>query len=186
MVFEFKTHSDLKGLHALFSGSKPSWINYDDEKCYQAWVNSKKAKEGTRLHALAEELIRLNIKLPKTRETLNQYVNDCIGFHMQPEQTLKFSDNFFGTADAICYRNDTLRIFDLKTGVGRVNPNQLCVYAALFFLEYKKDPYKTKMELRIYQNNDVAVYEPDPKFIEDIMEKIRHFDSLIEDWNEVN
>lgn len=74
-------------------------------------------------------------KLPRLNKTLNAYVNDAIGYKMIPEQILFYSDNCFGTADAIVFRNGLLRIHDLKTGVIPAHMEQLEVYAALFCLE---------------------------------------------------
>jgi hypothetical protein len=54
------------------------------------------------------------------------------------------------------------------------------IYAALFCLEYDEDPYKIKMELRIYQTDEVLIHEPDPDGILDIMTKIVEFDKLID------
>ena len=69
---------------------------------------------------------------------------------MTPEQILFYSDNCFGTADAIAFRGDLLRIHDLKTGAIPAHMEQLEVYAALFCLEYKIKPADIRMELRLY------------------------------------
>ena len=66
--------------------------------------NIKLPKKGTELHFFASECIRLGIKLPKTKATLNMYVNDGIGYHMQEEQMLFYSENCFGTTDTISFR----------------------------------------------------------------------------------
>ena len=107
--------------------------------------------------------------------TVQSYINDCIGFYMTPEQKLVHDPTyFFGTADCISFRNDELRIHDLKTGRVLAHMDQLLVYAAFFCLEYKVDPKKLKLiELRIYQNNEVAVDQPDPEEIMEIMNKIK-------------
>lgn len=107
--------------------------------------------------------------------TVQSYINDCIGFYMTPEQKLVHDPTyFFGTADCISFRNDELRIHDLKTGRVRAHMDQLLVYAAFFCLEYKIDPKKLKLiELRIYQNNEVAVDQPEPEEIMEIMNKIK-------------
>ncbi len=60
------------------------------------------------------------------------YINDCIRFGMYPEVVLYYSDNCFGTADAIAFRYNKLRISDLKTGVSPTSIHQLEIYAALF------------------------------------------------------
>ena len=56
---------------------------------------------------------------------------------------------------------------------------QLEVYAALFCLEYHKKPVDLKMELRIYQNDEIAIFNPDVYDILPIMDKIKAFDKLI-------
>lgn len=169
---DFIKHTNLMGSHAFLTPSKYSWINYDDDKLDRAFIASMAAKRGTELHALAHELIRLGVKLPRTQQTLSLYVNDAIGFRMHPEQILYYSDECFGTADSICFRGKTLRIHDLKTGIIPVHENQLKVYAALFCLEYKYKPFDITMDLRIYQSDEVRVYEGDPDEIAHIMDKI--------------
>jgi Protein of unknown function (DUF2800). len=145
------------------------------------------AQRGTKLHAIAAELIENRIKLPPTTATLNRYVNDAIGFRMKTEQPLCFSDICFGTADAIAYdeENRFLRIHDLKTGSEKVtdkhgNIPQLEIYAALFFLEYDLDINDTEIELRIYQNDDVIITNPDIDRIAPIIDKIISFSKIIE------
>ena len=142
---------------------------------------------GTRLHAWAKETIDLGIKQPKSKKTLYSYVNDAIGFKMDTEVVLYYSDRFFGTADAICFRNNVLRIHDLKTGKTPVHMEQLMIYAALFCLEYKVKPTNIEMELRIYQNDEVLVHNPCGDEIIPIMEKIINFDKLLAqaDYEEV-
>src|SRR5258708_18289221 len=109
----FSAHSDLVGKHAFLSASKYHWINYDSEELEEVFRNSQMARRGMELHALAHELIRLGIKLPGTRKTLNMYVNDAIGYRMTPEQILYYSDNAYGTTDAIAFKKNFLRIHDL-------------------------------------------------------------------------
>ena len=71
----FNQHSDLIGKHAFLSASKYHWINYDEEKIVEAYDKAMTAARGTRLHALAHDLISLGVKLPNTQQTLNMYVN---------------------------------------------------------------------------------------------------------------
>ena len=122
-----------------------------------------------------------------------KYVNDAIGFKMDPEVPLYYSDNFFGTTDAINFRNHPdkesefkyfLRIHDLKTGKIPAKLRQLEVYAAFFFLEYKIKPEETEMELRIYQNNEVFIDTPNGSEIAPIMDKIIYFDKIINEMKE--
>lgn len=176
----FNTHSSLKGTHAFLSASNYHWINYDEDKLARVFLASMAAKRGTELHAFAHEAIRLGVKLPTSRKTLNMYVNDAIGYRMTPEQILYYSGNCYGTADTIAFRRNLLRIHDLKTGVNDASVHQLEVYAALFCLEYKMLPTQIQTELRIYQNDEVRVYEADPDVITHIMDKIRVFDRMID------
>ena len=151
----FINHSNLEGLHAVFSPSQCSWLRYDDEKAIEVYSNKKAAELGTRLHEWAKTTIDLKLKQPRSKKTIYMYVNDAIGFKMDTEVVLYYSDRFFGTADAICFRDNILRIHDLKTGKTAVHIEQLEIYAALFCLEYKVKPSDIGIELRIYQNNEV-------------------------------
>ena len=177
----FNSHSALEGKHAFLSPSQYHWVNYTEEKLFNRYNNYLMAERGTRLHELAKECILLGVKLPKNQNTLNMYVNDAIGYGLTPEQPLYFSENCFGTADAIGFSKNTLRIHDLKTGVTPASMTQLEVYAALFCLEYDVNPKDINMELRIYQSNEVLVHAPEIDDIFPIMDKIIYFDRFIED-----
>lgn len=175
----FNEHSELVGQHAFLSPSKYHWINYDDEKLDRVFTARMASARGSALHDFALRAIHLGVKLPKSNKTLHLYVNDAIGYRMKPEQVLYFSPNAFGTADAISFRKNKLRIHDLKTGVLTCSMHQLEVYAALFCLEYRYKPVDINIELRIYQNNEVNIYEPEPGDILKIMDKIVAFDKRI-------
>lgn len=56
---------------------------------------------------------------------------------------------------------------------------QLEVYAALFCLEYKVKPADIRMELRLYQSDDILVANPTVEDIAPIMDKIITFDKII-------
>ena len=176
----FIKHSKLEGLHAPFSASQPSWLNYDEEKAIAAFRNAKAKEMGTRLHAWAKETIDLRIKQPKSKKTLYSYVNDAIGFRMDTEVVLYYSDYFFGTADAISFRDNVLRIHDLKTGKGPVHIEQLMIYAALFCLEYKVKPGDIDIELRIYQNDEIRYHKPDATEILPFMDHIVRLNKILE------
>lgn len=176
----FNTHSELEGLHAFLGPSKYSWLNYDMDTLTERYSNHLAKQRGTELHAFAAEAIRLGIKLVSNSTTLSMYVNDAIGYRMTPEQPLFYSINCFGTADAISFKRNLLRIHDLKTGVHPASMSQLEIYAALFCLEYEIDPNDIRMELRIYQNDEVVVHEPKADDILYIMDKIRIFDERID------
>ena len=182
----FIKHSNLEGLHAPFSASQSSWLRYDEDKLLAVYKNKKAAEMGTKLHAWAKETIDLGIKQPRSNKTLYAYVNDAIGFKMSTEVVLYYSDYFFGTADAISFRNGILRIHDLKTGsVGKIEDHmeQLKVYAAFFCLEYKIKPGDIEIELRVYKNDEVMVYNPTAEDILPIMDTIVRFNKVLEKNN---
>lgn len=178
---QFNDHSRLNLGHAFLSPSQSSWLNYDDEKIEQRYVTARAAQRGTELHAFAQEAIRLGIKMANTKSELNMFVNDAIGFRMESEQTLFYSENCYGTADAIAFneKRHLLRVHDLKTGVHPANMTQLLVYAALFCLEYGYKPFELNYELRIYQNGEVFKDEPTGEDVAHIMSKIVHADKQL-------
>lgn len=176
----FAKHLNLEGLHAPFSPSQSSWLRYDDDKALEVYSNRKASEMGTILHSWAKQTIDLGIKQPRSPKTLYAYVNDAIGFKMSTEVVLFYSERFFGTADAISFRNNTLRIHDLKTGKHPASIEQLRIYAALFCLEYRVKPGDINIELRIYQNDQVLCDNPTVEDIAPIMDKIVHLDKLLE------
>ena len=177
---KFVRHSNLEGLHAPFSPSQSSWLRYDDDKAIEVYSTKKASEMGTLLHKWAKDTIDLGIKQPKSKKTIYSYVNDAIGFRMNTEVVLYYSDRFFGTADAISFRNGTLRIHDLKTGKIPAHIEQLEIYAALFCLEYKVKPGEINIELRIYQNDEILYHNPTAEDILPIMDQIVHLDKLLE------
>lgn len=181
---KFNSHKLLEGSHALLSASKHTWINYDEERLEDMFDKWQAAQRGTEMHELGAKLIKLGVKLPKTAKTLNMYVNDGIGYRMTPEVCLCYSPNAFGTADAISFRDNLLRIHDLKNGVAPVSMNQLEIYEALFCLEYSHSPLDIDSELRIYQSNEIFVLNPEPEKILYIMDKIIVFDKRINEIKE--
>lgn len=179
----FTKHLNLEGLHAPFSPSQSSWLRYDDDKAVEVYLNKKASEMGTRLHQWAKDTIDLGIRQPRSKKTIYAYVNDAIGFKMDTEVVLFYSERFFGTADAISFRNGILRIHDLKTGTkGKIEDHmeQLEIYAALFCLEYKVKPGEINMELRVYKNDEVLVHNPTAEDILPIMDKIVHLNKLLE------
>lgn len=180
----FNKHYNLEGKHAFLGASKYHWVNYDEDRLISSYRNFLAVQRGTELHDLAKRCINLGVKLPKSKKTLNMYVNDAIGFQMTPEQPLFYSENCFGTADTIAYKNGILRIHDLKTGETPAHIEQLMVYAALFCLEYGVDPFEIEIELRIYQSDEMYVENPAPKDIRLIMDKIIFFDKRLSELQE--
>lgn len=199
----FNQHSDLEGQHAFLGASKNSWLNYDQEKLATAYKRQYANQIGTILHDLAHRCIKNRVKLSKSDrhlvlltllengipqglidandilETLAPFVNDALGFRMETEQVLYYSENAFGTADAISFKNNFLRIHDYKSGILPVHMEQLYIYAALFCLEYVVKPENIKIELRIYQSGEVLCEEPDPETIRAIMNKIVDSDRFL-------
>ncbi len=199
----FNQHSDLEGRHAFLSPSKYSWLNYDQDKLEEAYKRQYATQIGTLLHDLAHRCIVNKIRLNKSDRhlvllnllengipqglintndilsTLVPFVNDALGFQMDSEVVLYYSDNAFGTTDAIAFKNNILRIHDYKSGITPVHMDQLYVYAALFCLEYIVKPESIKIELRIYQSGEVIYDEPDPEVIRAIMNKIVDSDRFL-------
>ena len=99
---------------------------------------------------------------------------------MNPEQVLYYSDNCFGTADAISFKDNVLRVHDLKTGAVPAHMEQLLVYDALFCLEYKVKPTDIFIEDRIYQNDDIIIATPSAEDVQSVMNKIVEFDRIID------
>jgi hypothetical protein len=176
----FNNHSDLKDAHAFLSPSNYHWLNYTPEKLESVYRNQQAKEEGTILHAFASVAITKRIKLSNAKKALNMFVNDSIGYKMTSEQVLYYSHNSFGTADAISFKNNLLRIFDLKTGITKPSFKQLDIYAALFCLEYGVDPTTIRVEERLYQGNGFEVNIPEPLYIQDVMNKVIESDIIIE------
>lgn len=183
MRLKFNNHKNLSGMHAPFTASQSTWLRYDDDKVLEVYANRKAAEMGTRLHEWAAETIKLGLKQPRTKKTICAYVNDAIGFNMDTEIVLVYSERFFGTADAISFDGKLLRIHDLKTGkLGKIESHreQVEVYAALFCLEYRVKPGEIEFELRVYKNDDVDIWQPTAEDILPIMDKIVHLNKLLE------
>ena len=200
------TYDVPKDSHALLSGSRYSWLNYDEEKLFNYLTSSYATTIGTLIHELAAKLIKHQIKVCKNDarkmiilhlvdngvpravidverylENFVAYVNDAIGFGMRPEQVLKYSENAYGTADAILFneKKQFLRIHDYKSGVTQPNLHQLEIYAAFFCLEYHIQPKDISMELRIYWNNEIITGLPTAADIVPIMDQTIAFDKFI-------
>ena len=202
MSFHFFDHSkDVgEGAHAILSPSQYAWTNYNSQESLYRLVSAKYAQEiGTLLHKLAETAIKYKVRVPKIAarpmillwllangiprgiidtdkyvSNFVAYVNDAIGFDMEPEVILKYSDNAFGTADAIRFNEKKmqLRIHDYKSGVLKPCLRQLEVYAAYFCMEYNIKPRDlSDIELRIYWQDQVIVGKPTAADIVPIIEK---------------
>jgi len=184
MVFNFNYHNELRGRHALLSPSSSSWLRYDREKLLQFKINSEAKKRGTRLHEWACESIKLG-RIQPDKDALGLYINDAIANGLKPEQPLQYSDSIFGTADAIGFDGNTLRISDYKSGTVNVYEEkkkdfeQLLIYAALFCLEYAIDPNRIRTILKIYQIDKVIKYVPLPEEIAEITDIIMNHEETL-------
>jgi hypothetical protein len=183
-----KRNFSIIGKHAFLSPSTYHWLEYDDEKLRRVYFQRQQAALGDKTHTLAQQLIELGIRLPDNKTTLSMYVNDAIGFRMEAEVPLVYSDECFGTADACGYRVErgipTLRISDLKTGINPADMRQLKIYAAIFFydFEFHKDVdsiFGTRIILRIYQNDAIVEEEADPAEILQVMERIKYLSEAV-------
>ncbi len=209
MSFKFFDHSkDVPaGSHAILSPSKSHWTNYDSQdKLYDLVYASYAQEIGTLLHKLAEVAIKYKVRIPKIAarpmillwllangiprgiidvdkyvSNFVSYVNDAIGFDMEPEVVLKVSDNAYGTADAIRFNEKKmqLRIHDYKSGVTKPCLRQLEIYAAYFCMEYNIKPKDIQIELRIYWQDDVIVGLPTPADIVPLIERTIESDKFI-------
>lgn len=175
----FNTNSRIIGQHATLSPSTYTWLEYDEDKLRRVYYQRQQAKRGDQLHELAKDLISLGVKLPDNNTTLSMYVNDAIGFRMKPEVRLYYSDECFGQTDACGFNNNTLRIFDLKTGISPASMKQLKIYAGIFCLEYNFSPLEIRIILRIYQNDAIEELEADPTDIMWVMDRIKTQSALI-------
>jgi len=196
-------HSKLIGTHAFLSPSQPTWLKKEPDELIEGKKNSYSQQIGTLLHEYAADCIKFREKLKKTDmhgvkfdlmrkgipeyvidinriyPTFMNYVNDAIGYGLDPEVVLYYSDECYGTADAINVDNKILRIHDLKTGVKPAKMEQLMVYAGLFYLEYSMKPEKVRAELRIYQMDEVLVFEPEAEEVREVMDKIEEQDRVL-------
>ena len=174
----FNKHLDLQGEHAFLSPSQYHWIHYTRDRLLERWTAAQASAYGVAQHEYAHREIQAN-RLSDLVGTVGLYINDAIKYRMTCEQVLYYSENCFGTADTISFRYNTLRIHDLKTGVYPGSVHQLEIYSGLFCLEYNKDPNDIRIELRLYQDNEVSVFEADPEDIIFIMGRIQEFDRVI-------
>lgn len=181
----WKKNSRDHNEHAFLSPSNYHWMNYSVEKLKEVYRIARLAKvRGTKLHALAAELIDCGVELPKKKKTLNMYVNDAIRYKMEPEVSLWYSPYCFGTADALRLSDDVLRIHDLKTGKTPASFKQLLGYASIYFLQNDIRPGDVETELRIYQSNERIVTTPPIEDIVELMDKIVLFSDILQKIDE--
>ncbi len=176
---QLNKNTKLIGQHAFLSPSSYHWLNYDEDKLREVYFKKQQAALGDKLHAYAQMAIELKQRQPDNGTTMSMYINDAIGFRMEPEVSLYFSPVCFGTTDAIGIRKErgnwVLRISDLKTGTSATSMKQPLIYAGIFFHEYKElfDPQEVQTILRIYQNDAIEEYIPEWTEIVEVMSLIQ-------------
>lgn len=180
-------------LHATFSPSDRTWLNYDREKIIQRINAARAVQRGTELHELAEHCIKMKTPLDESNGIISSYVKDCIDMGMDTEVTMMYSEDIGGTADAIHFdsSSNTLYVFDLKTGEGRAYFNQVVIYAALWCLIHIVNPLTIKFDLRIYSRTHYQRKTSDDKLGEhdisieqevyDITEQIKYVQGIIDE-----
>lgn len=202
---QWNDHHQLEGKHAFLGASNFHWTNWNDETFENRYYGQFSTVIGTAIHALAHDCIVSRTKLTKhdthliditlyhayvpkdaydpnlILNNLIPFVNDALGFHMSSEILLYYNAYCFGTCDTISFdeKNKLLRIHDLKTGTTPTHIEQLLIYAALFCLEYHKNPHQFNTELRIYQNFDILIANPTPEEIDHYMDLIQNRSKLI-------
>ena len=172
-----KKNTRIIGQHALLSPSNYHWLDYEEDRLRQWYFNKQQAARGDKLHAYAQQAIELGVRQADNGTTLSMYINDCIGFRMEAEVPLMYSEVCFGTADACGLRVErgqlTLRISDLKTGITPAEMKQLLIYAALFCFDFDFDPRKLRFILRIYQNDAIEELLPEASDIMLVMSRVK-------------
>lgn len=129
--------------------------------------------DSNELPNYALKLIKNVGALPKeVFEAVKLYINDAIGYRMTVEQPVVYSKKIYGTADSIIFKNNLLRIHDLKTGFNPAHMDQLEGYAALFCLEYGIKPSDIEFELRLYQWDGVLIHKPTVEDLLPIIDQI--------------
>lgn len=181
----FNDHSEIYGKHAFLSPSSSAWLRYDQQKLRGRFHSWKAALRGTDLHDLAHEAIRLGVLLDPGNEALATYVLHALEFGMSCEVPLYYSENCFGHADTLSFKDNELHVHDLKTGITPSKMEQLKVYSALFCLEYGVDPREISIELRIYQREEMYIETPEEEEILHIMGTIVEHDHYIESLKEM-
>lgn len=207
MYNKWNDHHELEGKHAFLGASQYHWLNWTPDTLRQRFVSRYAQELGTALHEICSSCIKNRITLNENcgpliqlelskmgipsmaynpeeiLKTLMPFVNDAVYYRMDSEVILYYSPYCFGTADAIKYdeKKHILKIHDYKSGNVTAKFEQLMVYAALFYLEYKKDPKENQTILSIYQHGSAHTCIVEAEEIEKIMDAIRFNNDYIYD-----
>jgi hypothetical protein len=157
--------------HALLGASKAHrWMSCPGSIALEADlpdISSPHAEEGTRAHEMASAILEKqsfstdDSAMLEHVITYTDYVRrEAEGHHLLVEQRVDYSDvigvgNSFGTSDAIILAGDTIKIIDLKFGMGvRVDAEeneQLMLYALGALETFGVTGHYTKAKLVIVQ-----------------------------------
>lgn len=173
-------------LHSFACGNIKAYESYDEEnmddvrKGFRNFVRGRYRLDDEKTAPLAFSFLDNMHYVPEESwRSVAQFINDGCQYKMNAEQALYYSDNAFGTTDAISFYRNKLRIHDLKTGDIPAKMLQLELYAALFCLEYHKQPEQIKIELAVYQFGEVLRDSPNPKDIRELMDIIIEDDRVL-------
>lgn len=184
----FKSHPRLEGTHAILGASNHAWLRYTDEKLIERLSTLEAAARGTRLHAWAAEAILLCRRQPEDHDVLSEYINHALDFNLIPEQLLFYTIHAYGTADTIGFEEyldhprfaGFLRIHDYKSGTTKTSEDQLYVYSAYFCHEYGFRPFEIDGELRIYQNDEVRMYDLDREYLAHVYDRMKSANEIVD------
>lgn len=212
-LVDYSKQKEQEQKHALLSPSKShSWKDYDNESLLRMIKSNYAAEIGTIIHAYAADRITHGFKLAKSEkkeiifellrakippmavdmldanfifENLMNYVNDAIGFQMEPEVEVRYSEWCFGTADALKFyeKNKLLRVHDLKTGVLPAHMEQLVTYASLYCLQHRIKVVDIEVECRLYQAGEIIQYFPTSAEVLEMMNIIIEKSNFVERIN---
>lgn len=103
----FNEHLELRGQHALFSPSSPSWIRYDEEKILERIISVDRAPIGTEIHEYAANEILLNHKAENATRRLKWGIESFI-YSKYLSMGKKDGKNYISYADKMIKAMDYL------------------------------------------------------------------------------
>ena len=194
MIFKHTYHFNSIKLEEIMSFIRPSKLT-DLVPCYGSFILEDKdaptndaAKEGSRLHSVAEDLFKKCFKqknIIKTPLEKNDYVRKYVNYVFKealdqlyikepcfvgieiPMKGYFFNYLIAGTSDAVIYGKDKiLRIYDLKTGRNMFSEQtwlQLYTYALLAMETFRIKP--DKIVLNIYTRYGKALRDVSVEFL---------------------
>lgn len=132
----FNKHLELRGSHALFSPSQPSWLNYDEEQIEARVRNQYRTVLGTELHEFVASQIMLGHKVTNVRQII-QGIESYIFTKYKCQEDSKLA--VYGMTLLHELKNvpkeafDTARIY-INDGIGfRMSVEQPLVYSEFIY-----------------------------------------------------